>query len=167
MTAKDEASLGSALNGKGDSDVAMNAAQKRASVDEPQEQQEAGVEVNAAMSDDTLLWEEELAVRREVFNSPISGNFLVAIWINLYSAMHIFVVYLISLEMLLSVGLSVGMTICKLELFWAGPVVKERGHSMGKCTCSRSILHSPTCLLDCLFVETLKLDIRFVRKDCE
>jgi len=121
MAAKEEASLGSAWNDKGDSYGAMNAAQKTTTVDEPQEQEEAGVEVNTTVIDDISLWEEELAVRREVFNSPMSGNFLVAIWIHLYSAMHIFVVYLVSLEMLLSIGLSVGMTICKLELFWAGP----------------------------------------------
>jgi len=63
--------------------------------------------------EDTLLWEEELRIRQEVSESRISGNFLGAFFVNTYSSIHIFVVYLICLESLLSIGLSVGMTVCE------------------------------------------------------
>jgi hypothetical protein len=69
--------------------------------------------ISASMSEDIQLWEEELAVRKEVRNSPITGNFVGAFFVNTYAAWHILVVYLISLESLLSIALSVGMTVCK------------------------------------------------------
>ena len=60
-----------------------------------------------------LLWEQECQIRQKVARSPVSGNFVGAFFVNTYSAIYIFVVYLISLESLLSIGLSVGMTVCK------------------------------------------------------
>jgi hypothetical protein len=62
---------------------------------------------------DVLLWEQERLIRRQVVESRISGNFLGAFFANTYSSMHIFVVYLISLESLLSIALSVIMTVCE------------------------------------------------------
>jgi hypothetical protein len=62
---------------------------------------------------DVLLWEQERLIRRQVVESRISGNFLGAFFVNTYSSMHIFVVYLISLESLLSIALSVIMTVCE------------------------------------------------------
>ena len=74
---------------------------------------DVGVEINADRSRDLLLWEEELEVRKQVANSAISGNFVGAFFLNTYAALYILVKYLISLESLLSIALSVGMTICK------------------------------------------------------
>lgn len=74
---------------------------------------EMGVEIDAEKSAEILLWEEEVAVRKQVADSPVTGNFMGAFCVNTYAAIHIFVVYLISLESLLSIGLSVGMTVCK------------------------------------------------------
>jgi len=64
-------------------------------------------------SSDALLWEQERVIRQQVLESRISGNLLGCFFANTYAAMHIFVVYLISLESLLSIALSVIMTVCK------------------------------------------------------
>ena len=62
---------------------------------------------------DALLWEQERLIRQQVLESRISGNLLGCFFANTYAAMHIFVVYLISLESLLSITLSVIMTVCE------------------------------------------------------
>ena len=62
---------------------------------------------------DDLLWEEEKAVREEVAKSPFSGNFFGAFLVNIYSAIHIVTVYLISLESIISIILSVSLTVCE------------------------------------------------------
>jgi hypothetical protein len=64
---------------------------------------------------DTLLWEEEIRVRQQVSSSRISTNFFSAFLVNTYATLHIFAVYLISFESLLSIGLSVGMTVCESD----------------------------------------------------
>jgi hypothetical protein len=69
---------------------------------------------------DSLLWEEELRVRQQVSDSRISGNFLGAFFVNTYAAMHIFVVYLICLESLLSITLCVIMTVCECHITFFG-----------------------------------------------
>ncbi len=71
---------------------------------------------------DSLLWEEELRVRQQVSESRISGNFLGAFFVNTYAAMHIFVVYLICLESLLSITLCVIMTVCECHITVFGPL---------------------------------------------
>jgi hypothetical protein len=101
-------------NGEGSSEEGKDAAKKSspgsAATDVRAEK------MSPSLNEDITLWEEELAVRKEVRNSPISGNFVGAFFVNTYSAMHILVVYLISLESLLSIALSVGMTVCKFLL---------------------------------------------------
>lgn len=67
--------------------------------------------VSATTSPLSLL-EEEMIVRTAVDNGP-SGNFLWSVPMNGYSALLIFLFHLISLESILSIGLSVGMTVCK------------------------------------------------------
>ena len=62
---------------------------------------------------DDLLWEEEKTVREQVAKSPFSGNFLGAFLVNIYSAIHIVTVYLISLESIISIILSVSLTVCE------------------------------------------------------
>lgn len=91
-------------------EVGEEAHKKRLSVPSSEE-----VAMNAATTseEDIRLWEEELMVRKDVANSPISGNFVGAFVVNTYSALYILVAYLISLESLLSIALSVGMTVCK------------------------------------------------------
>ena len=68
-------------------------------------------EAAAATAGATLL-EEEMAVRSEIENGP-SQNLFCSVSINGYSAILIFIFHLISIESILSIGLSVGMTICK------------------------------------------------------
>lgn len=60
---------------------------------------------------DLLLWEEERTVREQVAKSPFTGNFLGAFLVNIYSAIHIVTVYLISLESIISITLSVSLTV--------------------------------------------------------
>ena len=74
-----------------------------------------GDELLSSTREDILLWEKELEVREQVASSPFSGNFVGAFCVNTYAAMHILVVYLISLESLLSIALSVGLTVCKFN----------------------------------------------------
>ena len=101
-----EAAAGS--DGKGSSEEEKDAGKTKDSAITEAEQR------SASLKEDITLWEEEAAVRTEVRQSPLSGNFVGAFFINTYSAFHILMVYLISLESLLSIALSVGMTICKL-----------------------------------------------------
>lgn len=66
----------------------------------------------------TLL-EDEIAVRRRIQSMPGAQgqgglfNVITSSVINMISALLVFIFYLISLESLLSIGLSVGLTICK------------------------------------------------------
>lgn len=70
---------------------------------------------NGDTTDARRLWKEELAVRQEVATGATS-NPVAAFFVHFYSSLHIFVVHLISLESILSISLSVGMTICKSVL---------------------------------------------------
>lgn len=81
---------------------------------------DVGIEVNDIKTVDVLLWEDEMSVRDQVSKSPITGNFLGAFFVNIYSAIHIVAVYLISLESIISITLSVSLTVCKLVTcpFW-------------------------------------------------
>lgn len=59
-----------------------------------------------------LLENEESALRKKVASGCRGNRFIFAIT-NGYSAVMVFVFYLISLESLLSIGLSAYLTICK------------------------------------------------------
>jgi hypothetical protein len=72
------------------------------------------------------LLEEEIAIRHQILSMPGAqgkGGICYAIGstvVNLVSAILVFVVYLISLESLLSIGLSVGFTVCKSFVYQHG-----------------------------------------------
>lgn len=72
--------------------------------------------VEQTKTKDKELWEEELRVRKHVAESGIGNNVVSAFFLNTYASVHIFAVYLISFESLLSIALSVTMTVCEFSL---------------------------------------------------
>ncbi len=74
---------------------------------------DVGIEISDTKTTDILLWEEEIHIREQVAKSPITGNFLGAFFVNIYSAIYIVTVYLISFESIISITLSVSLTVCK------------------------------------------------------
>jgi hypothetical protein len=83
-------------------------------IEHEQDTDNMGIEMSESKSGRTLLWEEELAVRKAVEHGW-SGNVFGSALVNGYSAMLIFALYLLSVESLLSIGLSVGMTVCEYK----------------------------------------------------
>ena len=60
-----------------------------------------------------IYLEEEVELLKKIKNGCLSGNPIVAVFINGYSSLLIFLFHLISLESILSIALSVALTICK------------------------------------------------------
>jgi hypothetical protein len=75
------------------------------------------LEQSSSKSIDELLWEEERTVREQVAKSPYTGNFFGAFLVNIYSAIHIVTVYLLSLESIISIVLSVSLTVCEYKFY--------------------------------------------------
>lgn len=71
-------------------------------------------------SEQSVLSEEEKSLRNKV-QKGCGGNYCIAVLINMYSSVLIFSFYLISLECLISIALSVYFTICKyVKMFQNG-----------------------------------------------
>lgn len=77
-----------------------------------------GVDRKRRMSGSNLLWGEDERMVRKTVAKGFSGNIFSSFFVNGYSAVLIFTFYLISLESLLSIALSVSMTICKILLMF-------------------------------------------------
>lgn len=63
-------------------------------------------------AEDEALWEHERDLRDRVDRHLVQGNLSVKFLVNFYATIHIFAFHLLSLESVLSIALSVGMTIC-------------------------------------------------------
>ena len=80
-----------------------------------QKQQEQQQQQRHNHSDHVYL-EEEIKLRKSIHQGWFSGNIVSLLFVNGYSALLVFIFHLISLESLLSIALSVGLTICKFFL---------------------------------------------------
>jgi hypothetical protein len=81
----------------------------------PDKKQEKGNSSQDGMSknDANRMWESEKSVRANVANGWGNNRFI-AVLVDWYSSILVFMYYLISIETMIAIGLSVYLTICEL-----------------------------------------------------
>ena len=79
---------------------------------ETKQEEVAQTEDDGFVRNDAQVWKSEKTVR-QIAKSGLRGNGFTAPFVNAYAALLVFIFHLISIESLVSIGLSVYLTICK------------------------------------------------------